>query len=365
MPPITLSVIAAHAGCSKNTVSLALRGDPQIPASTRERIRKLADKLGYKPNAVVSHLMAQLRSSQTARFQAKLALVNAHRDPKAFRTHATIPAYVQGCERRAVQLGYDFDHFWLHDPRLKAESWIRILRTRGIKGLIIVGMMDQNHLPPHLRAVWENFPCVVTGVRTRDPALSFSCVDHHNLTVRAFEQALALGYQRPALVVEERLDRLVEGRFSGAMLTAQQALPASRRLPAFTQLDRARTDRALFHRWFDQHKPDVLLSLYNILFPWLKERSLRVPQDVGIIQLEWRESHADISGMNQHNDAVGEAAVDMVVGQIHRNETGIPAFPRATLIGASWVEGQSVRVQNKKPDLPARRKPPRQPVLAG
>jgi LacI family transcriptional regulator len=149
------------------------------------------------------------------------------------------------------------------------------------------------------------------------------------------------------------------------MLTAQQALPASRRLPAFTQLDRARTDRDLFHRWFDQHKPDVLLSLYNILFPWLKERSLRVPQDVGIIQLEWRESHADISGMNQHNDAVGEAAVDMVVGQIHRNETGIPAFPRATLIGASWVEGQSVRVQNRPTESPPRKKPPRQPALVG
>ena len=348
MRPVTLSVIAAHVGCSKNTVSLALRGDSQIPEKTREVIRKAADKLGYRPNAVVSHLMAQLRSSQTARFQAKLALVNAHRDPKAFRTHATIPAYVRGCERRATKLGYDFDHFWLHDPPLKAESWIRILRTRGIKGIIIVGMMDQNHLPPLLRPVWETFPCVVTGVRTRDPALSFSCVDHHDLTIRAFEQALALGYQRPALVLDERIDRLVEGRFSGAMLSAQQDLPAARRVPAFLQIDRARMDRKLFDRWFDRHQPDVLLSLYNIVFPWLKERGLRVPKDVGVIQLEWRESHAEISGMNQHNDAVGEAAVDMVVGQIHRSETGVPLFPRATLIGASWIDGLSVEKQAPK-----------------
>lgn len=348
MRPVTLSVIAAHVGCSKNTVSLALRGDSQIPEKTREVIRKAADKLGYRPNAVVSHLMAQLRSSQTARFQAKLALVNAHRDPKAFRTHATIPAYVRGCERRATKLGYDFDHFWLHDPKLKAESWIRILRTRGIKGIIIVGMMDQNHLPPLLRPVWETFPCVVTGVRTRDPALSFSCVDHHDLTIRAFEQALALGYQRPALVLDERIDRLVEGRFSGAMLSAQQDLPAARRVPAFLQIDRARMDRKLFDRWFDRHQPDVLLSLYNIVFPWLKERGLRVPKDVGVIQLEWRESHAEISGMNQHNDAVGEAAVDMVVGQIHRSETGVPLFPRATLIGASWIDGLSVEKQAPK-----------------
>jgi LacI family transcriptional regulator len=38
----------------------------------------------------------------------------------------------------------------------------------------------------------------------------------------------------------------------------------------------------------------------------------------------------------------------MVVGQIHRSETGIPLFPRATLIGASWIEGQSVEKQEAK-----------------
>lgn len=345
MPPVTMRVIADQVGYSKNTVSLALRGHRSIPESTRALIRKAADKLGYRPNAVVSHLIAQLRAGRTAQFQAKLALVNAHRDPKAFRTHATIPAYVRGCEQRGLQLGYTFDTFWLHDPKLKAESWIRILRTRGIKGIIIVGLMDHNQLPPHLEPVWAAFPSVVTGVRTRDPALSFSCVDHHDLLIQAFERALALGYQRPALVIDERIDRLVEGRFSGAMLTAQQGLPAARRVPAFRQIEPARSDPRLFPRWLDRHRPDVLLSLYNIVFPWLKEHGLRVPQDIGVIQLEWRESHAEISGMNQHNDAVGEAAVDMVVGQIHRNESGIPDFPRATLIGASWVDGESVRRQ--------------------
>ena len=354
MPPVTMRVIADQVGYSKNTVSLALRGHRSIPESTRDVIRKAADKLGYRPNAVVSHLIAQLRAGRSAQFQAKLALVNAHRDPKAFRTHATIPAYVRGCERRGLQLGYTFDHFWLHDPKLKAESWIRILRTRGIKGIIIVGLMDHNQLPPHLQAVWAAFPSVVTGVRTRDPALSFSCVDHHDLLIQAFERALALGYQRPALVIDERIDRLVEGRFSGAMLTAQQGLPAARRVPAFRHIEPARTDPKFFPRWLDRHRPDVLLSLYNIVFPWLKDHGLRVPQDIGVIQLEWRESHAEISGMNQHNDAVGEAAVDMVVGQIHRNESGIPDFPRATLIGASWVEGESVREQAARPNKAGR-----------
>jgi LacI family transcriptional regulator len=343
MSRVTLSDIAKRVGYSKNTVSLSLRGDPQIPASTRDRIRAAAAALGYQPNAVVSHLMAQLRASQAPRFQAKLALVNANRDPHALRDHPTIPTYVEGCERRAERLGYGFDRFWLHDTSMRAETWIRVLRTRNIKGIILVGLMDQNRLPAHLRTVWENFPTVVTGVRTREPALSFSSVDHHHLALTAFEHALALGYRRPALVLDDTIDRLVERRFSAGILTAQEALPQNRRVPAFRQLNEAVQNPKVFHAWLDRHEPDVLFTLYNVVFDWLKAHGVRIPDDVGVIQLEWRASRPDIAGMNQHNDVTGEAAVDLVVSQLHNNEHGVPTFPRATLIGATWMDGKTVR----------------------
>jgi LacI family transcriptional regulator len=343
MPRVTLNDIAKKVGYSKNTVSLALRGDPQIPASTRDRIRHVSEELGYQPNAIVAHLMAQLRASQSPRFQAKLALVNANRDPDAFRTHPTIPTYVEGCERRAARLGYGFDRFWLHDPSMRAETWIRVLRTRNINGIILVGLMDQNRLPAHLRPVWENFPSVVTGVRTREPALSFSCVDHHSLVLTAFESALALGYSRPALVLDDVIDRLVERRFSAGFLTAQETLPQNRRIPVFRRLNEAWQNPKVFHTWLDRYKPDVLFTLYNVVFDWLKARGRRVPEDIGVIQLEWRASKPEIAGMNQHNDVTGEAAVDLVVSQIHNNEHGVPSFPRATLIGATWMHGTTVR----------------------
>jgi LacI family transcriptional regulator len=341
----TLSDIARSLGYSKNTISLALRGDPQIPEVTRERIRKAADKLGYQPNAVVSHLMAQLRASRTTRLQAKLALVNANRDPDAFRTHPTIPTYVEGCEARAAKLGYSFDRFWLHDPTLNAARWLRILHTRGIKGLVLVGLMDSNHLPDALRPVWEQLPTVVTGVRTRDPALSFCSVDHHNLALMAFERALALGYRRPGLVLDDVIDALVERRFSAGYFTAQRMLPRAQHLPIFGELTQAEKDPSLFRNWLEKHEPDVVFTLYNNVLGWLKTAGRRVPDDIGVIQLEWRAIRPEIAGMNQHNLVTGEAAVDMIVSQIHNNETGVQEFPRATLIGASWVEGSSVRQQ--------------------
>jgi LacI family transcriptional regulator len=72
---------------------------------------------------------------------------------------------------------------------------------------------------------------------------------------------------------------------------------------------------------------------------------LKVPRDVGLIQLEWRADHPTWAGMCQHNDIVGEAAVEMLLGLIHQDEKGIPLYPRATLIGSSWVNGMTVRAR--------------------
>ena len=308
----TLRDIARVLGFSKNTISLALRGSPEIPPGTRERVKKAAQRLGYQPNAVVSHLMAQLRASRTTRFQAKLALVNANRDAQAFRAHPTVPIYVEGCENRAARLGYSFDRFWLHDPSLTAARWARILQSRGIKGIILVGLMDTPRLPEDYRRVWEQFPTVVTGVRTREPALSFCCVDHHHLALTAFERALALGYRRPGLVLDEVIDALVERRFSAGYLTGQRILlPRMQHVPIFSG-PLGDAEPAGFRAWLDGRKPDVVFTLYNNVVNWLKTARRRVPEDIGIIQLEWRAGHPEIAGMNQHNYVTGEAAVDMV-----------------------------------------------------
>ncbi len=338
----TLNDIARALGYSKNTISLGLRGSPQIPEETRRRIRETADRLHYQPDAVISHLMAQLRATRERPLQAKLALVNANRDPAAFRRHPTIPTYVAGCEARARKLGYGFDYFWLHDPAFTAERWLRILATRGIQGIVLVGLMDTNHLPRHLAPVWARLPCVVTGVRTRDPALSFCCVDHHHLALTAFEKAVALGYRRPGLVLDDVIDALVERRFSAGYFTGQRALPRTQHCPPFKDVTGPRAPE-LFRLWLERHEPDVIFTLYNNVLGWLRAAGRGVPDDLGVIQLEWRAAHPEIAGMDQHNGVTGEAAVDMVVSQIHNNETGVQEFPRATLIGATWVDGPSVR----------------------
>jgi LacI family transcriptional regulator len=345
MERVTMAMIAAQADVSKNTVSLALRHDPQIPAATRRRIVRIAKKLGYQKNPVVAQLMTELRKTHPAGYQRTIALLNANQDAQAFTRHPTIPNYVEGCRRRAAFHGYRCDDFWLHDPALNGERFDRILLSRGIRGVIVVGLMKENRLPERFASTWETQTCVVTGVRTRQPTLPFCCVDHHALVLEAVDQALKLGYRRPALVVDEYIDRLVGGRFSAGMWIGQQALPARARLPGFYQVEKAREQPELFAQWLHRHRPDALFTLNTVVKEWIEALGLRVPRDLGLIQLERRRGSENWAGMDQHNDLTGEAAVDMLVGMLHNNEIGRPAYPRATLISGSWSPGATVRQQ--------------------
>lgn len=339
-----MAEVAKAAGVSKNTVSLALRGSSRISEETRLRVEQVAREVGYRRNPTVAHLMAELRQTRSPGFQATLAMINAHEDRNAFSDHPTIPAYVAGCRERTKQLGYRLDEFWMHEPNMPVARWQSVFRTRNIRGVVIVGLMKQNRLPPHLAPLWEEFPSLVTGVRTREPALSFACSDHHSLALMAFEKAVAMGYKRPGLVLDGVIDELVEGRFTAGFLTGQtRLLPVTQRTRPFHEVEAARADRTVFARWFAETRPDVIFTLYHEVKRWVQEMGLMVPRDVGVIQYEWRADHCTWAGMDQRNDLVGAAALDMLVSLVHHNERGIPEHPRATLIGSQWVDGATVR----------------------
>lgn len=339
---VTQKDIAGALNLTPASVSMALRNDPQLPEQTRLRVKKMAEKLGYVPNPEVTHLMSQLRRGRPQGFRSKLALVNAGRSPDALKNHPTIPIYVEGCYRRAAALGYEFDHFWMHDPQLTARSWIRILKTRNIKGIIIVGLMHSNKLPANLSPVWNQFPVVLTGVRTENPPLSFACVDHYNLALHATRKALELGYRKPALVLDPIIDQLVEFRFSAGYRMALETATTRHRPRSFQEQNTDGNIKENFARWFTRESPDCLLILYHDVLQWLKSINVHVPKDIGIIQLEWRKSNPFLAGMNQHNDLVGEAAVDLVINQIHNPRASPERPPPATIIGPTWSIGASV-----------------------
>ncbi len=336
MKMVTLTDVARASGLTKSAVSLALRNDPRIPPATRKRVAACARKLGYRRNAVVAHLMSELRRGTESSPAATIALLNLNEDPEAFTRHPTIPVYVRGIRQRASVLGYAVDAITQPAATMDGHRLRQILHARGVRGCILTGLMRSNRLPPHFAPLWQRFPCVITGVRTVDPQLPFACADHHAVSQLAVAMALQSGSKRPALVLDREIDELVQGRFTAGFLIAQREIPTASRIPPFYHAHDEEKLPPSFRRWFERHRPDAILTLYHVVEDWLREMQVRAPQQVSLVQLEHRPHKPAWAGVNQHNDRTGAAAVDLLVQMIHAGETALQTDPRAMLIEPSW-----------------------------
>lgn len=337
---VSLRDVAAAAGVSLNAASLALRHDPQIPVSTRERIEAAARKLGYQRNPATGELMRQLRLRGHQQSGACFALINANEDEKAFSCHPTIPRYVEGIRSRAESLDYHLDPFWLFTPKLRAERWQEIFHARNLRGALVVGMMKEHELPEAFKPICRTYPCVVTGVRTETPELSFSCVDHHLLMVHALQQVKTLGYRRPGMVLDPVIDRLVMGRFTAGFQFGVKTMFPKLSIPVFDGSEEGQTPPPGFQAWLERWHPDVLLTLYTRTGKWTKA----LGWEGGLVLMELRPDSNEWAGMDQHNELAGEAALDLLVSALLHGETGVPPYAKGVLISPTWKPGPSCPV---------------------
>jgi DNA-binding LacI/PurR family transcriptional regulator len=324
---------------SKSTVALALRGDPVIAKETRRRVLAEAKRQGYVADAAVSQLMAQLRAGRPARYRYHLALVNATSRRDAFTAWHTYRLWKEGATARAHQLGYGLDEFWLHAPGINPRRLAQIFAHRRIRGLILAPF--EREMPDETDEFWSGFACAVLGSRPIRPELHFASVDHFSVALLAARRLIALGYRRLALATFANHETLIDRRFSAALWSAaQEAGEPVRALPALFWTDEAATDA-----WYAEHRPDAVLSLVPMLLDWARGRGLRVPRDLGLVYLDHGPYVAEWTAIDQRSMGVGAAAVDLVVGQLHRGESGVPAEARGVLLEGSWVPGRTTRAR--------------------
>jgi LacI family transcriptional regulator len=257
-----------------------------------------------------------------------------------------------GVSARGEQLGYGFDEFWLHEPDITPARLIKILESRNIRGVIIAAVLSHGSLPVAFAELWSRFACVAIGAKVSRPPLHFACNDQYLTGMQAVQEIMALGYQRPGFAISEDVDRVVDCRFSAGFGVGQKDLPAQQRLPVFHF---TKDGEKRFREWFEKHHPDVVICIHPEVKTWLEAMKMRIPQNVGVVHLDRTAELQGWAGMDQNSTVVGAAAVDMVVGQLHRNEVGTPQFPKCVMIQSTWVPGETVCAQIPQSQKPQRR----------
>ncbi len=335
--PATLQDVADRAGVHRSTVALALRDHPRIPRATRERIKAIAQDVGYRTNPFVAALM-QSRRTRNAIRHATLAFVTAYPSRYGWRPeHHDRPDYFPGAVERARDFGYQLEHFWHAEPEMTPARFCDILTNRGVHGLII------GRMPPgknSLEITWERFSAVALGMTLQSPRLHHVTENHFETASVAMEQCLLRGYRRIGFVFTEANDSPgVGNRWLGAYLRQQLNLAVKDRMPICPG---APTDQAAFSKWFKQHKPDALVVTHSKrILGWLQNLGRRVPDDVGLVELQ---DHPELehSGVYYDPSKIGGLAVETLIGLMHRNEIGIPKTPHEVLLSGEWREGQTL-----------------------
>ncbi len=342
MPPSpkkpTLRSLAEQLGVSKSTVSLALSNSPLLAAETGERIRKTARAAGYTPDAVMSHLLARLRTGRDVRFKGKIAVLSSCRPAPLWDAYECQRRFLAGIEQRARELGYSTERHWLHQPGQSIAALRRILRARGIQGIALAVQDGSAPLPPAALELLAEYPFATTERYPFGRLTHSSTVNHYEAVSVACEQLALRGYRRIGLYVNPATDRFVHGRFTAGYLyhcdfNGLRALPVA---------SGPEPTAAHFRAWFRKHKPDAIITLVSCADVWLRTLGAEPGRDVGLVHLDSTEV-SDWAAVDQHFTEVGAACADLVVAQIQRDERGLPELPKLVTIEVGWRDGPTVR----------------------
>lgn len=356
---VSLDHIARLAGVHKATVSRALRNHPAIPLATRERIKEIARQQGYRPNPIVSMFQAQARASRPFRMQAAFAWISDYPHPESWRLYPWLRGYLDGALQRCEERGYRLEQIQISneeglDHTEEVGKIQKMLRSRGIFGVILPLLLHRQYVDQN----WEDCTVAVIGnahigptqgskgLAARFYPQGFEIADrdiYYNMQL-AVQNLLDLNYKRIGFVYSRYMDDEANGAAHSAFLLQQTNLEEENRVPILF-LEKFKEGRPeSFDQWFSTYKPDVVLCLNPVLRDWLVELGHRVPEDVGLANLNLVADVAGWAGINEHHEKIGAAAVDLLIGQLSRNEIGVPRSPRKIHVPGTWANGATLRM---------------------
>jgi DNA-binding LacI/PurR family transcriptional regulator len=198
--PVTMQDIARAAGVSQSTVSRVLNDAPTsvpIAVETRERVREVAERLGYRPNPLA-------RGLRGARTMLLGVIVREIMDP--FFSMA-----IESISGEALARGYNVVLGIAHSKADEAIALRAVLETRHCDAILLLGdMRDEPKFLEDLRA--SQTPVVALWHGTELEGVPTVNIDNRAGIVAALDHLIDLGHTRIAFIGGRPLGDIRERR---------------------------------------------------------------------------------------------------------------------------------------------------------
>ncbi len=332
--------IAQLAGVSQPTVSRALRGSPNVSEPTRRRIQAIAQELGYAVDKNASNLRSQHSNT--------LALL-LFEDPSP--DHSSINPFflsmLGSITRNCVIRGYDL----LVSFQELSSNWHHSYQFSGrADGIILLGYGDYEEYRWRLDELVRNRTRFVRwgSVQEGQPGLTVGC-DNVRGGRDITAHLLAQGRRRLAFLgtasagAPEFLDRY-RGHCDALSAAGLTPSPDLQRDSVSSEEAGYAAAMALIDSGCSFDGVTCASDLIAIgAMRALQERGLRVPEDVAVTGfddiLAAAYTHPPLTTVMQDAAAAGEALVETLVRQIHKEPAQGATLPVRTVIRRSCGAG--------------------------
>lgn len=328
--------VAKASGFSRPTVSLALKGDPIVAKATRDKIRQIADSLGYVPDPLLSALSKYRKQLGTQSYQGTLAWISS--SPHDYKWNEITPyhEYYLGACKQARRLGYTIEELDLQQQQLSPQRLDGILSARGINGLLLcppVHSEEQYALP------WDRYSIITFGYSVTSPNLHRVSASHYRATKRVFQELRDSGHQNIGFIFNTEVARKTQDLCQSAYL-CEARKSNTKSIPPLIQ---DHISGAEIAAWFERHHPDaVIISAPN--WPAVQASGIRIPEELSVACPMAPKHSPQLSGILEKSQQIGAAAVDTVVQMIEHDIRGIPEDPKYILLEGEWNSGSSIRM---------------------
>lgn len=308
--PVTIKDIAAKAGVSAVTVSRALNDKPYTKKETKERIIKIANEMGYTPNALAKSLVT--RKTNTIG-----VLIPDILDP-------FFSEMVQGIADVCFKRGYHIDLCHTHTSAETELKYIHLLRGKRAEGMLIYPVQEDTRYIEELKNT--QIPFVFLNRHTDVLDCDYVINDNVYGAYLAVTHLIQKGHRRIIYLCAkpktssgiERIagckkaikeNRLSEGSFN--ILTIQPKIESCYQLVKDLLLKD--DEVTAFFIWDDKLAMGAYKAIYEI--------GKRIPQDIALIgynDMELSEYyHPPLTTIRQARYQVGEDAARILLDKIN------------------------------------------------
>lgn len=314
----TIHDIARALNISASTVSRALNDNPLISEATRNKIKKAAEEMGYRPNIIA----ANFRTKRTNTIGVIVPLINRH----------FFSSVISGIEEIAYEQGFAVTISQSNDNFEKENKIAQTLFANRVDGLILSIAMETESYE-HLKLFTERQIPIVFFDRVVDEINAHKIVaDDFGGGYLATRHLIEQGRKRIAMIGGPLNLKIYKNRQAGYLKALDEArLQPEESLILHNSLTREDGTQAISKLVNTDIRPDAVFcandttALSSVIY--LQKQGIKVPEDIAIVGFS-NEPFSEvvtpsISTVKQPGFEMGKKAAELLINQINQKEAPV------------------------------------------